>query len=442
MALVADFHSDIQVAAVGETVNFTDDSTGGAISRLRDFGDGLPGSVVQNATRDFATPGLYTIQLTVGDGVGFDDEIKVDYIDVGLAPVADFSGDVTTWSTPLDVQFTDASTNSPTSRDRDFGDGTPHWVTQSPLHTYAVAWLYTVVLVATNAYWTDTDTKIDYIEVIDPVPVAAFSGTPVAWAEPLSVQFTDASTNSPTSWDWDFGDGSAHDTTQNPLHIYHADGLYTVTLIATNAFWSDTLIETDYILVSQTTIMTYPKGWAMVITTTDLGAITIPRATDNTYKNPVDITNLDSLISLTMVVTDATGVDHTNVPVTVNGVVNGNMVWQSGNTWAYVPGAPLVLSIGTHTITATFISTSGWTTTLTLQLLTCADAEILVCRTLGQDKWMKIRYTDAAKAYRDALYGRLNDDRVVYMLIDATQRAYLEAELLVNTPSIDLITMP
>ncbi|MBW2174172.1 MAG: PKD domain-containing protein [Deltaproteobacteria bacterium] len=35
-------------------------------------------------------------------------------------------------------------------------------------------------------------------------PVADFSGTPTSGDKPLSVDFTDLSTETPTSWSWDF----------------------------------------------------------------------------------------------------------------------------------------------------------------------------------------------------------------------------------------------
>ena len=40
------------------------------------------------------------------------------------------------------------------------------------------------------------------------------------WPAPLTVQFTDTSTGNVTSWSWDFGDGTALDTSQNPTHQY------------------------------------------------------------------------------------------------------------------------------------------------------------------------------------------------------------------------------
>ena len=45
----------------------------------------------------------------------------------------------------------------------------------------------------------------------------------------LTVLFTDTSTGSPTSWQWDFGDG-ASSTSQNPSRTYAAAGSYIVTL--------------------------------------------------------------------------------------------------------------------------------------------------------------------------------------------------------------------
>lgn len=51
--------------------------------------------------------------------------------------------------------------------------------------------------------------------------------------------FTDLSTNTPTSWNWDFGDGSTDATIQNPVHVYAVAGVYTVRLDVTNASGTD-----------------------------------------------------------------------------------------------------------------------------------------------------------------------------------------------------------
>jgi len=52
-------------------------------------------------------------------------------------------------------------------------------------------------------------------------------------ATPLTVLFTDSSSNIPTSWAWNFGDGGTS-ILKNPSYTYAAVGVYTVSLTATN----------------------------------------------------------------------------------------------------------------------------------------------------------------------------------------------------------------
>ena len=83
-------------------------------------------------------------------------------------------------------------------------------------------------------------------------PLANFSANETIFCTtPACVNFTDLSTNSPTSWSWSFpGASPATSTSQNPTNIcYAADGSYNVTLIATNADGSDTLTQVAYITV-------------------------------------------------------------------------------------------------------------------------------------------------------------------------------------------------
>lgn len=62
------------------------------------------------------------------------------------------------------------------------------------------------------------------------------------------VLFTDLSTDGPTSWLWNFGDGNTS-TSQNPTHDYTSSGDYTVTLTATNQNGSDVMTVVDLIHV-------------------------------------------------------------------------------------------------------------------------------------------------------------------------------------------------
>ncbi len=89
--------------------------------------------------------------------------------------------------------------------------------------------------------------KTNYITVNPKTPpVAGFAADVTTGKAPLTVTFTDQSTNSPTAWAWDFGD-SGTSTLQNPAHTYTAAGTYTVTLTATNGDGSDTMVRSAYI---------------------------------------------------------------------------------------------------------------------------------------------------------------------------------------------------
>ncbi|MBS1538285.1 MAG: PKD domain-containing protein [Bacteroidetes bacterium] len=82
-------------------------------------------------------------------------------------------------------------------------------------------------------------------------PTAAFTATPLQGCVPLTVNFTDQSADSPTSWLWDFkNDGSATSTSQNSSYTYTVAGTYSVQLTATNASGSNSLTKTSYITVN------------------------------------------------------------------------------------------------------------------------------------------------------------------------------------------------
>ncbi|AKB32981.1 cell surface protein [Methanosarcina siciliae HI350] len=81
-------------------------------------------------------------------------------------------------------------------------------------------------------------------------PIANFSANVTEGDAPLTVNFTDTSTGSPTSWFWDFGDG-ANVSEQNPSHTYSAEGIYTVNLTVENAAGSDFESKSSYIEVSE-----------------------------------------------------------------------------------------------------------------------------------------------------------------------------------------------
>ncbi len=84
--------------------------------------------------------------------------------------------------------------------------------------------------------------------VINP-PKADFLAHPLTGIAPLSVQFTDKSTNKPDIWFWDFGDKNSS-VDQNPEHTYTVAGLYSVRLIVANSGGAGSETRIGFITVS------------------------------------------------------------------------------------------------------------------------------------------------------------------------------------------------
>ena len=74
-----------------------------------------------------------------------------------------------------------------------------------------------------------------------------FSYSPRFPREGQAVQFTDATTGDPVSWQWDFGDGSTS-SARNPIHIYTASGFRKITLMAGNGAASKKATKTLTVL--------------------------------------------------------------------------------------------------------------------------------------------------------------------------------------------------
>ncbi|MBN2373765.1 PKD domain-containing protein [bacterium] len=143
---------------------------------------------------------------------------------------ADFSADPNHGCAPLNVNFTNKSTNA-TSYMWLFGDGAIS-TEEDPNHTYSSEGVYTVILTAIDDAKGLSDQKSDYITVVSGDPAAAFTGDPNTGCIPLTVTFHNNSTNAAIYY-WEFGDGSTS-AEENPTHTYTDANVYKVKLTATN----------------------------------------------------------------------------------------------------------------------------------------------------------------------------------------------------------------
>ena len=83
-----------------------------------------------------------------------------------------------------------------------------------------------------------------------PPPDARFTATPKTGRAPLKVTFRDRSLRKPTSWLWDFGDGTTS-TDKSPAHTYSTAGTFTVNLTVKNNGGDDFTTKEAYVTVGE-----------------------------------------------------------------------------------------------------------------------------------------------------------------------------------------------
>lgn len=211
----------------GDSVHFTDFSSGsGTMYYSWDFGD-FSTSSLQNPVHLYASSGTYTVKLTTSYSTGCSSTFSTS-VTVNPSATADFTtSDVCQGNL---VTTTNKSSGGTLSYSWDFGDGSSKSTLTSPSHYYTKAGKYTITLVATNSGGCSNSKSIDVTVNEKPVAKFGFSGNCVKNV----TQFTDSSTSATgLTYNWNFGDGGTS-TAQNPTHTYQTVQNFQVTLIVTN----------------------------------------------------------------------------------------------------------------------------------------------------------------------------------------------------------------
>ena len=117
-------------------------------------------------------------------------------------------------------------------------------------------------------------------------PNAAFIGdttiapSSMTCVAPCTIVFRDTSGGSPTSWLWEFNDGSPNSTLQDPLdHEFTAPNTYIVTLTATNAWGSSTETMGVTVTAASTVDFTYTMSSPTAPTTVQFTDASSPGGT-------------------------------------------------------------------------------------------------------------------------------------------------------------------
>lgn len=253
MPPTSNFSANVSSGYPKYDVQFTDASTN-AISWYWDFGDGS-NSTTQSPVHSYQSwIGNSSVSYNVAhEAINSNGTAWFNATNNQTAyPLTEiFSSNVTSGKPPLNVQFnTTYGNGTATNWSWNFGDSNTS-STRNATHTYYSVGSYDVILNTSNAYsyvWSKNITMIT-VNTLTP-PVAAFHANTTTGYTNAWFQFTDDSTNTPTSWEWSWGDSTPNGTTKNPLHQYTTAGSHNVTLTVSNADGSDTLVKNNYITIT------------------------------------------------------------------------------------------------------------------------------------------------------------------------------------------------
>jgi PKD repeat protein len=193
----------------------------------------LSATGVSNPNRD------YPVNYGGNNIQDLSDQIEFGHFAGGVpARLIDFSACPLAGYAPLAVQFINQSYGAATYL-WDYGDNSTDWTPAedsvtgdvNPIHVYATPGTYTVTLMGYYGQYGLSKSKLGYITVNEYGMSVDFDAEPKTGTAPLMVNFTNYSVNG-TTYQWQFGSGSATSTDQSPAFVYNDPGSYTVSLIA------------------------------------------------------------------------------------------------------------------------------------------------------------------------------------------------------------------
>jgi PKD repeat protein len=287
----------------GSAITFTNTSTGAPTSHAWTFAGGTPAtSTATSPSVTYTASGTYGVTLTSTNANG--SNTTTQNITVNPPPVPNFTNTIT----GLAVGFTNSSTNA-TTYSWAFGNGNTS-TQANPSITYASAGTYNVTLTATGPCGTQNIVK-QIIVTSNPLTVAYSTATTTGCA-PLSVQFLNGSSGA-TSYSWNMP-GATPSTSGdvNPIVTYNTAGTYSVTLTASNASTTTSIVKTAYITVIGSPIPNYSvsvAGNTATFTNSSTGATSYTWAfgggNTSTQTNPVYTFPSPGTYTVTLTATNA-----------------------------------------------------------------------------------------------------------------------------------------
>jgi gliding motility-associated-like protein len=257
---VADFTANDTEGCAGYlTVQFTSTSTGTITTYAWDFGDGATSILPGPVSHTYSTPGVYTVSLTVSNGITSDTKTRTNYIIVHANPTASFTVSPDTVCEGNPVTFTNTSVPGDGALSQcgwSFNDGTPPASSCSTIvHIFnngtnsLQSYFPNLLVLDVNGCNSTTNGAVHILPAPEAIFTISGSGN---CTTPASIVFNNSSLNANGVFFWDFGDTASGTFNTSPIaqpsHLYQNPGIYTVLLTAGVAGCSDT--DTGYVVLA------------------------------------------------------------------------------------------------------------------------------------------------------------------------------------------------
>lgn len=229
-------------------VNFTSTSTGGTTYSW-DFGDGTAPGSGATTSHSYVNNGTFPVTLTVSNAAGCAVTSAPTAIRVGSAIITVNVSNSTCVNESVRFSASVNPNQTGTTYNWDFGDGTilNNQASNVINHTYLTAGTFNFQATATLP--SGCTATFSRTVVVSPRIGSDFTATPLPACVDNPVTFSAANAGA-TSYNWNFGNGSATATQKDTTNTYTSPGNYTVRLVVNNNGCLDTTSKSNYVSVS------------------------------------------------------------------------------------------------------------------------------------------------------------------------------------------------
>jgi gliding motility-associated-like protein len=293
---MADFEGNPQIGCGSQVVTFADLSVAGdadIISWSWDFGNGIVSGLPSPVITYSNVTGIlqkYNVSLILVDGNECtSNESKSEYIEIEPGVIPDFILEPSDTCAPsLIVEITNMSTGiEPLTYSWDFGNGETSDLENPGPIIYTEFGTFDVTLTLSNPNCEAELTKVVAIANNLGVSFEYFSN-----CEGKITQFHNISADAYDTFKWDFGDGSATSSEENPTHTYTVADVYNVELTVSigEVACENSIIEEVQVFEPDT--IQYDKDTTYVVC--EVGqTISIPILNDNIFEFSWELVDSD-----------------------------------------------------------------------------------------------------------------------------------------------------